>query len=314
MGNWSRSINEHGEYDYDWSQDEADAVVYQHEGKWKLSYSMGYDEEWQQQDLPNATSSDSAIKQADPILWTKFYDHIEKDQSVKQEPLNAWTSTPRGNGVEYQRQVSTDVHAVTWQRSDGAWLLHVNDGTQLGFREHVIVDEPDVEKALGHADALIANPHYRPPQFLGLAGAEMDDQFEAMKAARTQELVDAFKNGLLQIADADDLYDLLGGRIEAVSTHGSPSGPYLAHRSMAPDPDCEVCEEVDVRPDNLADLVAGYERELAQKPIQIGTEDLRNIVDLANEIQNRTPAEQASLDRLKQSLDQTLGSGPGWSR
>ena len=62
MGNWSRSVNEHGEYDYDWSQDEADAVVYQHEGKWKLSYSMGYDEEWQQQDLPNATSSDSAIR------------------------------------------------------------------------------------------------------------------------------------------------------------------------------------------------------------------------------------------------------------
>jgi hypothetical protein len=240
MGNWSRSINEHGEYDYDWSQDEADAVVYQHEGKWKLSYSMGYDEEWQQQDLPNATSSDSAIKQADPILWTKFYDRIEKDQSVKQEPLDAWTSAPRGNGVEYQRQVSADVHAVTWQRSDGAWLLHVNDGTQLGFREHVIVDEPDVEKALGHADALIANPNYRPPQFLGLADGDLDEQ---VKASR--------------------------------------------------DIGCEHYEEPRILP--------------------VIEDDLRTVVGIAGTVKDLAPLEQAKLDRLQQSLDQSLGGGPGWS-
>jgi hypothetical protein len=38
-------------------------------------------------------------------------------------------------------------------------------------------------------------------------------------------------------------------------------------------------------------------------------EDVRNVVNLANEVEDRTPAEQASLDRLQESIDQ--GPPPG---
>jgi Domain of unknown function (DUF3846) len=60
--------------------------------------------------------------------------------------------------------------------------------------------------------------------------------------------------------------------------------------------------------------VVGCERYEEPRIHPVIQGDLRNVVKLASEIEDRTPHEQASLDRLQQSLDQSLDNGPGWSR
>jgi hypothetical protein len=47
----------------------------------------------------------------------------------------------------------------------------------------------------------------------------------------------------------------------------------------------------------------------AQVEVHQSYEDVRNVVNLAKEVEDRTPAEQASLDRLQESIDQ--GPPPG---
>jgi hypothetical protein len=376
MGNWSRSINEHGEYDYDWSQDEADAVVYQHEGKWKLSYSMGYDEEWKQQDLPNATSSDSAIKQANPILWTKFYQHVEdqREQPVERDVIAEQT-------VELRAEV---------KEAYAAWQADPAD-TGLEYDYFDKLDRLDInlaERDLQRGDDI--------DEELPLDRAGWDDLNARL---RTHGLVAAYKRGELQARpdDRDELYDLLGGQIVRVTdssisddwgearpedlaelvrkwepSHILPSSNDEASVAKAdlsdalerdgvttpdeervtggPDPtlwyrghgDAEghhqwwgenaqatmwkedgrwlmhftldEGEAIHVDLGKTRFVQRAYDRANRVLDTAQSAEDVRNVVNLANEVEDRTAGEQASLARFQQSLDQSLGGGPGWSR
>ena len=84
MSNWSCSQNESGGYDYHWSRDEADAVVYQHDGRWHLGSSMATHDEWKQREL-GVMSADEAVQKADDILmddFKNFHRDVVAEQTV----------------------------------------------------------------------------------------------------------------------------------------------------------------------------------------------------------------------------------------
>jgi hypothetical protein len=166
MGNWSSSPNNDGRVDYHWSQDEADAVVYQHDGGWTVSYSMGWDETWEHHTLADAKSPDEAVKLADELLWAKFDEHLAKvnlrelgiqrsDQTreahmPKTPPLN-WKHTEQDGAVRYRWNDGRADTAV-WQDGD-KWRMHfsVDDGARL----HVDLGEADLNTALDRAEGVV---------------------------------------------------------------------------------------------------------------------------------------------------------------
>jgi hypothetical protein len=198
MGNWSHSVDDGGKPIYLWSDGPTDAVLWQEREQWKLSYFPDGGEVIREHDLGPASSVENAMVLAeDAVEHLQRVNHLS---ALRIEPAaSQWVATPRGiGGTEYQRQVTPDVHAVAWQRPDGEWMLNVKEADSILPRSHVMVDKTSVEDALGHADALIANPNYRPPQFLGYAGVEFDDQLDAfehqenkLSAERTLEASDA---------------------------------------------------------------------------------------------------------------------------
>jgi hypothetical protein len=188
MGNWSHTIRDSGETIYLWSDGPTDAVLWQEREQWKISYFPDEDEVIREHDLGPASSVENAIVLAEDAI--DHFQRIDYLKSLRIEPAaGQWIATPRGvNGTEYQRQVTPDVHAVARQCPDGQWMLNVRETGSVLPRSHVMVDKTSVEDALAHADALIANPNYRPPQFLGLASAEMDEQIDALD--RLQQSLD----------------------------------------------------------------------------------------------------------------------------
>jgi hypothetical protein len=102
MGNWSGSNNEN---ELHWSQDTADASLYRDDGKWWLSRSMDIDDEWRHQELGDM-SIDEAVKQAEEILWTEFFDYHElATQTVElraevNEAYVAWQADVQSEGLE----------------------------------------------------------------------------------------------------------------------------------------------------------------------------------------------------------------------
>ena len=126
----------------------------------------------------------------------------ERANVVPWPDVNGWTPTPRGsNGLEYHRQVNDDVYAVTHQNSVGIWQLHVSERGVVEPRQHGFGEYADPADALRHADALIANPRYQPPHFLGNAGEDIEVTLRSQLDEHDRELSDRLKQSLEQSLD-----------------------------------------------------------------------------------------------------------------
>jgi hypothetical protein len=278
MGNWFRTRDERGQYEYHWGQDEADAVLWQNNGPWMLSYSMDWHEPWRHADLPNAKSAEEALQQAEKVLWTKFEKYHELEQALTGFVNN------KGDSMK-------------------ALLIPADPARKVDVVE--ISGTDDLRRHLGG----IPEPtRYDTDAIMFVSDTGRIDG-KPMNARATEYIKnesEAASQG--RAGQGDPSYALYGDVV--VIGDGGFGGLRDVPDRLVERFDTGRSQVYDQRE---VDAVDRFDEEHGVK-MEVSRWDLRNLVNLANEVEDRRPQEQASLDRLSQSLDQSLDRDTGWSR
>jgi hypothetical protein len=286
MGNWSGSNKEN---ELHWSQDTADAVLYRDDGKWWLSRSMDTDDEWRQQELGDVPV-DQAVKQADQILWTEFADYHEVRETAElragaKEAYAAWQADLQSEELEqdyFDKMDRLDINLAERGLERGEDIdeeIPLRDLSEFGIGERIRNALRDRNE-----DGMIRIPWPRDkngPYAVEVKQPGHEPQY-------------------LSAAGIRDEGPLLNKITEAAQFERRGEANYFGHITS---------QHVD---GNIA--IVRESEALAYEQQRQSHEDMRTVLNLANEIEDRTPAEDEAIGRVTQSLDWASDHSLNWSQ
>jgi hypothetical protein len=356
MGNWFRTRDKRGQWEYHWGQDEADAVLWQNNGPWMLSYSMDWHEPWRRTDLPNARTAEEALQQAETVLWAKFEEYHELEQAITRFVNNKGDSmkallipadptrrveTVEINGTDDLRKHLGGIPEPTRYDSDA--LMFVDDSGRINGKamnaratDYIKQESEAASQDLAgqgdpsyglFGDVVVVGdggfaglrdvPDRLVTRFAPQPEVTRSDTANGVKHERNEDgmlrlpgLSTVSPNWLRAVnEDTNEVrYQYWDGKAEGIVW--KEDGRWKMHFTPGDHSEALHVDLGKTRSINKAlsraDDVIGMANALPaaeSKTITVTNEDLTNVVNLASEIADRTPEEQASLGRLTQQLD-----------
>jgi hypothetical protein len=298
MGNWSGS-NEPDEYH--WSQDEADAVVWKEDNRWKLGFSLDYQSPWVRRDLGPLDSPKQAIRQAEELIklgysTEEYLGHREAAREKIQSVL--------------RNRNEDGMIRLPW-RDKGPYVVQMSQDGQTKYLSRAGME--DLGPGFDTIDQAATFENKRDAQhFAGIATRHFEGDIAVVREseAKAQEVK------RLWYRAAHERGGNAWHRESDVEIDGEPSYSRASiwQNKQTGKWEMEVKEgygrpwegQFIGEPDSLEEALTRAEEVFQEFEERLRIhEDLRTVINLANEVEDRTVEEQASLERLQRSLERS---------